>query len=183
VPTTGARPDVRSLLATLVIDDDPAAGGYVRDLFPTWLDLDGNGCDARDDVLAASSSTPVVRSGCGVSSGRWISLYDGVTTTDPSTLDIDHVVPLEEAWVSGASRWDARRRAAYANDATDAGQLLAVSASSNRSKGDRDPARWRPPDEATWCFYAQDWVIIKARWHLTIDTAERDALGQMLDRC
>jgi hypothetical protein len=183
VPVPG---DIRAALAALVVDDRRPPDGYSRDLFPTWLDLDGNGCDARVDVLVQESLTPaqVDRTGsCAVLAGDWHSRYDGVDVSDPAELDVDHLVPLGEAWRSGADTWTADRRAAYANDVTDEDQLVAVTASSNRSKGDRDPSEWRPPDRSSWCWYATHWVRVKVRWHLTADTAERDALGQMLETC
>lgn len=179
-PATVEPADVSALL----IDDSPSPStGYSRDLFPTWLDFDGNGCDARDDTLAAESLDAVTRDGCDVTGGRWISIYDGVTVTDPSELDIDHVVPLAEAWRSGADVWDAERRARFANHLDYADHLIAVTASTNRSKGDSPPNGWRPPSEAVWCRYATAWVTVKVTWNLTATTLERDTLGQMLERC
>src|SRR3954452_2170176 len=186
VATTSVPKDVRRALAALVVYDRQPPDGYSRDLFPLWLDLDGNGCDARVDVLVQESLTPpqVDRTGsCAVLAGDWRSRYDDVEVSDPSELDIDHLVPLGEAWKSGADTWTADRRAAYANDVTDPEQLVAVTAASNRSKGDRGPSEWRPADHAAWCWYATSWVRVKVRWHLTVDTAERDALGQMLETC
>lgn len=185
-PGTSTPGADRANLARLTIDDRGEPPGYARDLFPTWLDLDGNGCDARVDVLIAESTTPpqVDRTGtCAVIAGDWVSIYDGVEVSEPSELDIDHMVPLAEAWRSGADGWEAARRASYANDTAGPDQLIAVTASSNRSKGDGDPTNWRPPDRSTWCWYAEAWIGVKLRWALTIDTAERDALGGMVATC
>lgn len=158
--------------------------GYDRDLFPTWIDADHDGCDARDEVLIAETRAPVhLRSGCRIKGGRWFSAYDGRWTKDPSTFDIDHMVPLKEAWDSGAWRWSAARRRAYANDLGSGRSLRAVSASSNRSKGDDDPAQWLPPRTAFRCAYARQWVATKVRWHLSVNTAERRALHQLLAAC
>lgn len=181
--TTPPPPGGLGLLARLRVDDAPLAGPYDRDLFPTWLDLDLNGCDARDDTLTAESEVPVGRDGCDVTGGRWTSLYDGVVVTDPSRLDIDHVVPLGDAWRSGAHAWDATRRAAFANSLDDPDHLIAVTASTNRSKGDSAPDQWRPPQERSWCRYATAWSTIKITWSLTVTTSERDALGEMLATC
>lgn len=173
-------------LARLAIDDSlPRPGGYDRDLFPAWLDLDGNGCDSRTDVLIAESVTPaqVDPFGCEVVAGDWRSIFDGFETTDPGDLDVDHLVPLAEAWRSGANLWTPERRAAYANELGYDDHLIAVSASSNRSKGDRSPDEWRPELETAWCRYATAWVTVKLEWRLTATTAERDALGQMLGTC
>jgi hypothetical protein len=178
-PGTGS--EVRTVLATLLVDDGPAPAGYVRDLFPTWKDIDHDGCDAREQALAEASTVPAsVRAGCEVVGGHWVSAYDGMSSDVPGDLDVDHVVPLANAWASGADAWTTDERTAYANDQFD---LWVVSASSNRSKGDRSPDTWRPPDTAVWCTYAQRWIAIKVRWRLRATTAEHDALGQMLDTC
>jgi hypothetical protein len=101
----------------------------------------------------------------------------------PSGLDIDHLVPLAEAWDSGASTWSAAEREAYANDLGDDRALIAVSAASNRSKADQDPTAWMPPAEGYRCQYATDWIADKLRWRLTADEAETTALTDILSRC
>lgn len=154
--------------------------GYDRDLFRHWSDLDGNGCDARDDVLVAEAVSGS-RRGCFVAGGRWVSAYDGVTTSNPSSFDIDHVVALAEAWDSGAWRWDARTRERFANDLAYPLSLIAVSASSNRSKSDRDPAEWLPARNR--CPFAKAWVGVKYRWRLSVDSAEKSALTRVLRSC
>ena len=171
-------------LSLLSISNANYHPGYTRDLFPTWLDLDGNGCDARQDSLLAESLTPpVVSSDCVVVSGQWRSIYDDVSTTNPADLDVDHLVPLGEAWRSGAYAWAGSQRTDFANDTVDPDHLIAVTSSSNRSKSDSPPNEWRPPDEQSWCRYATAWIEVKLKWSLTATTAERDALGQMLDQC
>lgn len=191
-PTTAApaaapaapAPSVRDRLALLVIDDRPSPDGtYRREDWPHWSDTDGNGCDARQDALVAWSVVPatVDRAGtCKVVAGSWVSPYDGRTTNNPSDVDVDHLVPLENAFVSGGWRWTAGQRRAFANEQA---ELVVTSATSNRSKGSKPPNEWRPTDRASWCAYAVGWVEIKQRWSLTATTAERDALGQMLDTC
>lgn len=139
------------------------------------------GCDARDDTLAVESLIPVQRAGCEIAVGQWHSIYDGVTVADPSELDVDHVVALREAWRSGAHAWEPQRRARFANDLTYPDHLIAVTASTNRSKGDSPPSEWRPPRRESWCRYATAWPDIKVAWELTATTSERDALGQMLE--
>jgi hypothetical protein len=101
-------------------------------------------------------------------------------TTNPADIQIDHVVPLANAWRSGADAWTTDQRTQFANDPL---ELWAVSAASNQSKGDRGPERWRPPRHDVWCEYAQRWTAIKIRWDLSATTSERDALGEMLDTC
>ena len=139
--------------------------GYDRDKFRHWVDADGDCRDTRDEVLADESLTAV--SGCDVQQGRWRSYYDGVVVRDSSAFDVDHLVPLAEAWDSGAKRWTAGTRRAFANDLGDARSLVAVTASSNRSKSDQDPAEWLP--ELDRCRYVREWTAVKLRWSLSVN--------------
>lgn len=156
--------------------------GYSRDLFRHWVDADGDGCDTRDEVLIAEADVaPTVGSDCSLSGGRWYSYYEGASQTDPSALDIDHMVPLAEAWDSGARTWTSTRREAYANDLGDSRTLVGVTASYNRSKGDQDAAEWLPP--INQCRYVKDWVAAKIRWSLTADSTEVAALRDVASVC
>lgn len=158
--------------------------GYDRSLFRHWIDASRNGCDTRQEVLIRQSLISVTRSaGCRVVQGRWVSAFDGVVTTNPSTFDIDHLVPLAEAWDSGAHRWSPATREAFANDLGFRGSLIAVSASSNRSKSDRDPAEWLPPMKSYVCDYVTTWIAVKHRWSLAIDRSERTALRKNVKSC
>lgn len=154
--------------------------GYDRDLFRHWSDLDGDGCNTREQVLIDEKVDGRVV-GCDVVGGRWQSAYDGDVTINPSSFDIDHYVPLKEAWDSGAWRWNAATRERFANDLGFAGALIAVSASSNRSKSDRDPAEWLP--ERGVCQYAKTWIAVKFRWRLAVDTTEKSELTRILRGC
>lgn len=157
---------------------DEADDGYDRDLFPHWRDADGNGCNAREDVLVYEDRSGALSAeDCGgAMTGQWISMYDGEEVTDSSDLDIDHFVPLKEAWGSGAGSWQTEDRGAFANALEQPWHLVAVTASSNRSKSDQDPAEWMPPLQDVWCAYTWAWVQVKTEWDLTVDQAERDAL-------
>jgi len=171
---------------TQAIDHVPVAGevrtGYTRDQFRLWVDADGDGCDTRAEVLIAEAEdAPTVGSGCSLSGGRWYSYYDGVSQTSASALDIDHMVPLAEAWDSGARSWTASRREAFANDLGDSHSLVGVTASLNRSKGDQDVAEWMPPING--CRYIKDWVTAKIRWGLSQDSAEKAALQDIAAGC
>ena len=166
----------------------PTAGctsAYDRSLFRHWVDADGDGCDSRREVLIAEAViAPLIGSGCALSGGSWTSLYDGLTGSgDGGTFDIDHLVPLKEAWISGAYRWSAARREAFANDLGASFSLIAVSASSNRSKSDRDPASWLPTATGYRCRYITDWIAVKLRWSLTVDFDEYAVLRDYVDRC
>src|SRR5204863_7684906 len=120
---------------------------------------------------------------CAVVAGEWLSSYDGRTTEDPAALDINHVVALAEAWRSGAAAWDDGRRRAFANDLDQPGELVAVTAAANRSKGDHDLASWRPPNRASWCEFGIGWVRTKLKWGLTADRPEVRAPDDMLRDC
>lgn len=165
---------------------------YERSVFGgSWADSDGNGCNQRDDVLLRDAvevrTGPQGRCEHDVLAGTWIDPYTGrrLTFTDlkeprqAQAIQIDHVVPLAEAWRSGASRWVAERRSAFANDLDN---LLAVDGPTNMSKSDDDPAGWRPR-KAFQCAYATRWIETKARWSLAVDDSERRALGEMLGYC
>jgi hypothetical protein len=185
-PTTAAAPtavvppaDVAALIGQLPVGAETDHDTYSRDLFAGWSDADDNGCDTRCEVLAAERHDSLP----GLPDGGWLSPYDGYSTPDESELDIDHLVPLAEAWRSGASRWDPARRAAFANDLDAPESLIAVTAATNRSKSDSDPAGWQPPNTAHWCNYVSDWVTVKLRWGLTADPAEVTALTNMAARC
>ena len=150
--------------------------GYVRTKFKHWVSV-GNGCDSRKAVIISEATVkPVVEKGCVIKGGEWLSVYDSVKVTDAGKLDVDHMVPLAEAWDSGASAWDDKKRELYANDQTDARHLIAVTGASNRSKSDRDPAEWMPTNEKYKCQYIMNWVSIKIRWSLSVDEKELFAI-------
>ena len=172
------RDAIRVLNALPVSVERP--DGYDRELFRHWSDLDADGCDTRQQVLIDERTAGRI-DGCDVVGGRWVSVYDGVETSEPGGFDVDHVVPLKEAWDSGAWRWSARTRERFANDVGFPGSLIAVSASSNRSKSDQDPAEWLP--ERGVCAYAKTWIAIKFRWRLAVDTTEKSELTRILAGC
>jgi hypothetical protein len=156
--------------------------GYTRDQFKLWVDADGDGCDTRKEVLISEADDPVtVGSGCSLSGGRWFSYYDRVSWTDSGRIDIDHVVPLAEAWDSGASAWTAAQRQSYANDLGDSRTLVGVTDSVNQSKGDQDPTTWMPTYDK--CRYLREWVAVKIRWRLAVDSSERSAISSLSSGC
>ncbi|MGW8065903.1 HNH endonuclease family protein [Streptomyces ziwulingensis] len=160
--------------------------GYDRDAFRHWNrgDDPADGCSTRNEVLITEAvEPPTVGPGCRLSGGSWWSYYDLVWATSASGLDIDHMVPLAESWDSGASAWTAQRREAYANDQGAEASLVAVTARSNRSKADQDPAQWLPPAAEVHCQYVAEWVATKLRWNLTADETEVAALREAASGC
>ena len=154
--------------------------------FGGWIDADSDCQDTRAEVLIVESTGPVSFTGpdqCRVAAGRWHDPYTGEWITVASSLDVDHLVPLEAAWQSGAWSWTPERRVEYANDLNDADHLVAVTASANRSKGSRGPDEWVPPLQSSHCAYALDWVAVKVRWSLTVTSDERAELRTLLHNC
>ncbi|MET8371437.1 HNH endonuclease family protein [Micromonospora profundi] len=177
---SGGGGNAAQQLGELTVAEAGSMKGYSRSRFPHWRNT-GKNCDVRDTILQRDGED-VKLSGCNVVGGRWESVYDGRSAADPSDVDIDHMVPLANAWRSGADEWDDAKRGDFANDTTRP-QLFAVSASSNRSKGDQDPSQWKPANRSYWCQYAEDWVAVKHYWRLTVTSAEKSALTDMLEGC
>jgi len=166
---------------TLVVTADHDFG-YSRSLFKHWIDADKDGCNTRYEVLIAEAIVkPKVGAGCYLTAGKWRSSYDAKIFTSPTGLDIDHMVPLAEAWRSGAWAWTAAQRMNYANDLGDSRTLLAVTASMNRSKGDKDVAGWLP--QIGQCTYISNWIAVKWRFDLTVDPTEGDFLKAKIASC
>ena len=194
VPVGTPKEAVRQLDALAVGPRSSSGARYDRDAFgAAWADTDGNGCNQRDDVLlrdAVPDSVTVAEQGAcdhDVLAGTWVDRYTGRTLElddlkdqrQAQAIQIDHVVPLAEAWRSGASSWSERRRRSFANDLA---VLLASDGPTNAAKGDGDPAAWRPR-KAFQCEYAVRWVTVKTDWRLTVDDSEASALREMLATC
>jgi hypothetical protein len=186
VPAQAAGPvvykDQTTALNTLKVADESRTG-YVRTKFKHWVGV-GNGCDSRKSVIISEAIVkPTVEKGCVIKGGEWLSIYDNTKVTEAGKLDVDHFVPLAEAWDSGASLWTPEKREIYANDQTDPRHLIAVTGASNRSKSDRDPSEWVPTNKAYICDYLTTWVSVKVRWSLTIDKLEKATLETNLKTC
>jgi hypothetical protein len=156
--------------------------GYDRDLFPHWIDADGDGCSTRNEVLIAEADDPVtVGPGCSLSGGRWFSYYDRRSWTDPGRIDIDHMVPLAEAWDSGARTWTTPTRRRFANDLGDTRSLVGVTDTVNQAKGDQDVAQWQ--QQFSKCPYLLEWLADKHRRRLSVNSAEKSAMSDLADSC
>lgn len=193
--TVSSVAEAESALAGLVVAQRPKpASDYSREAFGSrWADVDGNGCNQRDDVLqrdGVPGSLRVGRQGrCDhdVLAGTWLDPYAGRRLVlddlkdqrQAQAVQIDHVVPLAEAWISGAREWSPAQRELFANDL---GVLLAVDGPTNASKGSSDPAAWKPR-KGYQCAYAWRWISVKATWGLATDPSEVRALREMLAFC
>ncbi len=187
-PSASAPPagPANQLLAQLQVLPEDTGAHYDRDEWLTDWARTGE-CSTRETVLRRQGQGVTVDQRCAPTSGTWHSPYDGVTTSDPGELEIDHVVPLAEVARSGPAvngrrqrpgDWPVARRTAYANDVYG---LVAVTSSSNQSKSDDDPARWLP--SADRCGYVDKWVRVKKKYNLSVDQAERDAIATVLAGC
>ncbi len=180
---TAAKARVIKVRLRAAVKQIPVAGerprGYDRDKFRHWVDADSDCQDTREEVLVAESRVEI--RGCEVSKGRWFSYYDRETWTASGDVDIDHLVPLAEAWRSGARRWNAATRQRYANDLGDPRSLVAVTDNVNQSKSDQDPADWLP--DYGVCKYVQQWTAVKLRWRLTANRAEKTELVSLAQDC
>lgn len=170
-----------SRLAALTVAAESHGSTYNRDLFPHWITITG-ACNTREQVLKRDGVGVVVNSSCAATSGSWYSPFDGATWTAASDVDIDHMVPLAEAWASGAWAWTTSQRQTYAND-LGGPELWAVTDNVNQAKGDKDPAEWQPPLSSFRCTYARSWIQVKWYYNLTVDSAEKSALNGMLASC
>jgi hypothetical protein len=187
-PAGGGEGTALAQLTTLVVAGRAPMTGYDRDRFgQAWLDADRNGCDTRNDILRRDLHPITVKpgtNGCVVLTGVLADPYTG-TLIDferavSDSVDIDHVVALGNAWVSGAWRFDIKERAALANDPLN---LLAADASANRQKGDANAASWLPPDKSYRCAYVARQIAVKAKYHLKVTPSERATMAMQLGKC
>lgn len=178
IPSTSTA---QAELDALTVADEGSLDGYSREEFPHWITISGS-CDTRETVLERDGSDVEAGSDCYPDSGSWYSPYDGDTWYAASDIDIDHIVPLAEAWRSGADSWTISTREDFANDLSGP-QLIAVTDNVNQSKGDEDPSTWIPPETSYHCTYAKMWIHTKYRWELTLQSSEEAALQDMLNSC
>jgi len=161
------------LLATLTFSYEK----YDREEhFGRWRDFDHDCQNTRQEVLIRDAVSDVVafkhNRECSVDSGLWYGAYTDSMYTDASDLDIEHVVPLKQAWISGAWAWTYSKRVSYANYLTDERHLIAVADHHNQAKGSKAPHEWMPPNMKYWKEYCRIWIRIKVQWDLTVSIKE-----------
>jgi len=159
------------------------SGLYNRSDWPHWIDADKDCQDTRAEALINASRTPVKfkrQKGCTVSHGTWFDPYTNLTFTQAGKLDIDHIIPLKEAHVSGGESWTRSERRTFANDHEN---LIVVSAGENRGRGAKDPTRWLPDTLGFRCEYIERWVFIKNKYGLSSDQQEKAAINSVLAGC
>lgn len=160
-------------------EDKAKKVAYKRSDWRHWI---GDPCDTRDNVLAQQGkNVKLVKTSttCNTKSGEWLSPYDGKKFTDSKLMDIDHVIPLSYAAQHGGQEWPASKKQQFANDTT---QLYAVSANSNRSKGDKGPSEYMPQDTFK-CQYAKAWVSTATKYGVSLPKKDKDVLTSTLKTC
>jgi hypothetical protein len=178
--------DALTVLNSLSVKGRAAKTGYTRAQFTHWSDLDRNGCDARNDTLKRDLTEVIYKAGtrdCKVISGLLLDPYSGKVITfssTKSTIDIDHVVALSNAWQTGAAYFDKTKRQQIANDPLN---LLAVDLTLNRQKGDGDAATWLPPLKSYRCDYVARQIAVKAKYGLWVTQPEKSAIIKLLEKC
>ena len=189
IPTQSAsanEPTALAVLNQLEVKGRAPKTGYSRAAFTHWSDLNRDGCDSRNEILKRDLTQIVFKTGtrdCKVISGQLLDPFSGKTlifSSSKSTVDIDHLVSLSNAWQTGAAYLDKKTRESLANDPLN---LLAVDAKLNRQKGDADAATWLPPLKSFRCEYVAIQVAVKAKYLLWVTSAEREAIIKVLDNC
>jgi hypothetical protein len=175
-------------LNKLPVKGRAAKTGYSREQFPHWKDPDKNGCDARNDILKRDLTKVTFKAdtnNCKVISGKLLDPYSNKLISfdlskSASTIDIDHVVALSNAWQTGAFQLTLTQRTNFANDPLN---LLAVDYKLNRQKGDGDAATWLPPYKSYRCTYVARQVSVKAKYKLWVTAPEKSAISNLLTAC
>lgn len=189
IPTQSAsanEPTALAVLNQLEVKGRAPKTGYSRAAFTHWSDLNRDGCDSRNEILKRDLTQIVFKAGtrdCKVIGGQLLDPFSGKTlifSSSKSTVDIDHLVSLSNAWQTGAAYFDKKTRESLANDPLN---LLAVDAKLNRQKGDGDAATWLPPLKSFRCEYVAIQVAVKAKYLLWVTSAEREAIIKVLDNC
>ena len=176
-----------TLLAKIAVKGRAPKTGYDRDLFSDgWGDI--GECDTRNYILRRDLKSITWRSSprCTVATGilndpytaKKIYFVRGVGTSN--AVQVDHVVPVSDAWQKGAQQLSARSRYAFYNDPLN---LLAVDGPTNQRKSDSDAASWLPPNRKYWCSYVSRQIAVKHKYKLWVTSAERDSMSRVLKTC
>ncbi|MBT2250334.1 HNH endonuclease [Arthrobacter sp. BHU FT2] len=189
--TSAAEPEkALAQLKSIPVKGRAPKTGYARDEFgPAWADIDHNGCDTRNDILARDLSGETFKAGtnnCVVTTAVLADKYTGTTINfvhgrnKSSEVQIDHIVALSDAWQKGAQQLSLDQRIQLANDPLN---LVAVDGPTNGDKGDKDAPTWLPPNKAFRCEYTALQIAVKAKYSLWVTLAEYDAIAGVLEGC
>lgn len=170
---------IKGALSKVKVQPPTTDKSYKRSEWRHWI---GEPCNTRNQVLMNQGKNVKVSktsSSCKITSGEWASPYDGKKITNPSELDIDHMIPLGYAAHHGGQAWSPAKKQQFANDTT---QLVAVSANSNRSKSDKGPSEYMPQDSYK-CEYAKAWVSTATKYGVSLEKKDKDVLSSTLKNC
>lgn len=175
-------------LEQLTITEPSSTTKYVRDYFgQKWADVDRNGCDTRNDILARDLTDLTFKPGtrdCVVLSGVLYDRYTDETiqfvrvSEGYQPVQIDHVIPLSVAWASGSESWTLDKREQFAND-----PLNLQTTTANQQKGDSTPSRWMPESATAACEYSARYVTVLDAYDLTVTADDAAALRATLTSC
>lgn len=168
---------ILSGLIALLILTGCSVTNYNREEWGDWTTR--GGCSTREIVLKRDGVDVKTGKNCTIISGRWLSQYDQQYFTDPADLEIDHIVPLKEAFLSGAENWSKEQKNKFYNSLTN---LIAVSGKSNGEKSDQDPAHWLP-NKKFECAYVLKYAAVKNEFSLTMDKKELTAVDNIRNSC
>ena len=177
--------DLTKAVSSLKIRKEDATGYSREKVGSGWRDLDGNGCDTRDDILKNSARKYARFDGCEMTSGTIYDYYNGKLlkynkeTDSGGGIQIDHIVPLANAWESGGNEWSESQWIEYYNDEA---VLIPTASSTNISKGDKDITEWKPNNTNFICAYATRQIQIKTKYGLTVTSDEKAEFQRILDQ-
>lgn len=154
----------------------PKHNKYNRDLFKHWIDTDGDCLNTRHEILKQRSLSPVTINSCRVITGEWKDFYYDEVLLKSSQIDIDHLIPLRNAWSSGAMKWTSKQREEFANDPEN---LVITNLKYNRQKGARTPLEWLPISKEYACKYVSKWILLKRKYSLSISSGVKFQLKKM----
>jgi hypothetical protein len=178
-----------SALEGLAVKGRAAKDSYSREAFgQAWQDVDRNGCDTRNDILRRDLTDVVFMEGskCRVATGSLHEPYIGQFvdfrrgSESSRAVQIDHVVPLADAWQKGAQALTAGERQSLANDPLN---LIAADGPANQQKSAGDAATWLPKNKSIRCHYVARQISVKAAYGLWVTEAEKDAMKRVLGSC
>jgi lysophospholipase L1-like esterase len=173
----------KHLLAALPVRAESHSASYRTSKFPLWIDANRDGENTRTEVLKATSRKQVAENKNGsVKTGSWVSAYDGKVYTSASKLGIAHIVPLEEAWTSGAYKWSTEKRTAFANDIGYRASLIIVAKHVSRPKTHRETPATLPRKTTGRCAYVRNYIAVKSRWGLSANATEKTMLKRDLEK-
>lgn len=182
-----ARAELDSLVvADGVVNEDATADQGLTFDESEWVPVVDSCLGVSEQVLVARTSRPIVWADnleCIPAEGQWVDNYLGIDINRRADAEVRSLIPLELVHAAGGAQWTPATRAEFLTDTEHPATLVILAADSGHNPRNAGPAVWRPSNESSWCGYAVDWIGVKARWELSVSTAERDALSEMLDSC